>query len=154
MAAELVPAGIEAHFDREVIQPCLEGERVHVAGAFVQKAGHHVAQADAVFRIVGRPTVKREAHGDDRKRRLVDQPGLDAAGADDALHLGGCRGRDGDECRDEGRHRQDAAQDQAADDVHVRPSFSGCRHQTAGFGSRTPVTEWFMSRTFAAAAET
>jgi hypothetical protein len=89
VAVEGICSGIERELDAQILEPCLEGAGIEVAGALVEQAGHEIGEAGLAFRILRRAAAERDVHGDDRDRIVLDQPGLDAGGA---RHLLNCRG--------------------------------------------------------------
>ena len=89
IAEHHVAARIEIHARGERLQALLEGDQVEVAGAFVHHAGHEIGEALPVLRVLCGAAAEGEAHGDQGIGVALDEPGLDAAGTDDALDLHG-----------------------------------------------------------------
>ena len=68
-----------------------EGRCTKRTGALVDDGGDHVCQARLAFGVKCRAAEERHFQRDDRVGVILDQPGLDAAGADHALHFHGAR---------------------------------------------------------------
>ena len=84
--------GAKLQLDRLVLQPLLERLGVEIAGAFVEQSRPSCRRAPALSAgSCEEPPRKAKFERDQRHGRLAHQPGLDAAGADDALDLGGAR---------------------------------------------------------------
>ena len=89
----LVSRLAEAQLDRPVLQALMEGGGVEVAGALVEQSTTVISASPPLsVGILAAPPWKanrsRPRHG-----AVAHQPELDAAGADDALDLGGARRR-------------------------------------------------------------
>jgi hypothetical protein len=91
-AGDVVQAHRKAQLDGVGLDPLLEGGGIEFAGAVVEQGCGHVADAGLVGRVLAAAAREREIHRDQRQRAFMHQPGLDAAGRDHALDLGGVRG--------------------------------------------------------------
>ncbi len=83
VAVERVRVGVEGEIDAQVLKLRLEGARIEVAGAFVEKPRHQVGEPGLAFRVLRRAAAERDVHGDDRDRVVLHQPGLEPARAGD-----------------------------------------------------------------------
>ncbi len=91
-AADIVAGRAQLQLDRLALQPVLEGGGVEIAGAFVERCDRHLGEPGLVGWILRGAAPDREIHRDQRHGRVAHQPEFDAAGAYDALDLGGCGG--------------------------------------------------------------
>ena len=82
-----VAAGVEIHAHGERLLALLEGNGVELAGALVHHGGDEISEAFLARRVLRRAAAEGKAHGDQRIGVAFDEPGFDAAGADDALYL-------------------------------------------------------------------
>ncbi len=72
----------------------MEGLGIEIAGTFVEQAGDHVADAGLAGRVLGRAAAEGIFHRDQGHGGVLHEPGLDAAGRDQALDFrGGMRRR-------------------------------------------------------------
>ena len=90
-AAQRVAVGLKTQFDGLAFEARVEGLRIEIAGALVEQRSDQVRRTDLARRILRGAAGEGEVDGDHRNRRLVHQPGFDAARADDALDRGGER---------------------------------------------------------------
>ncbi len=79
-AADIVAFGAEIHFDGFALEPVLESLGIEIAGAGIEQRCGEIGGARLAGRILDRAADEGEVDGDQRHRRLVHQPGLDAAG--------------------------------------------------------------------------
>ena len=67
----------------------MEGLGIEIAGAFIEQAGDHVADAGLAGRVLGGAAGEGIFHRDQRHGGVLHEPGLDAAGRDQPLDLCG-----------------------------------------------------------------
>ena len=93
-SAEIIPRRGEAEFDGAALETLVEGLGIEIAGPFVDQAGDHVADAGLAGRILARAAAEGILHRDHGDGGVLHEPGLDAAGRDQALDFrGGMRRR-------------------------------------------------------------
>ncbi len=88
-AAEGVAGGAEGELDGAAVEPFVEGLGIEIAGAFVEEVADQVGDARLVLGVLGRAAGKGIFHRDQRHGCVLHEPGLDAAGRDQALDLCG-----------------------------------------------------------------
>ncbi len=110
-AAEVIAGRAERQFDRAALHALMEAARVEIAGALIDQIGDQMADAGLVGRVLGGAAIKAEFHGDQRHGGVLHEPGFDAAGRHQPLHLGGGRGSTGaggSQADADGEHQQHA----------------------------------------------
>ena len=101
-AVELVAPGIEGKLHGKFVEAVLEGLAVELARTLVEQARDHVGDAGPVGGIEGGAATEGEVERQDRDRRLVLQPDLDAGGRREGLDaVGTRRGGEGKDGKDE-----------------------------------------------------
>ncbi len=100
VAVEGVLGLLVVHAHGQILHALLEVARFEIAGAFVEHGGDEVGEPFLAERVLRAAALEGEAHGHHRHRVLLDQPGLDAAGALHGLDFHGvCRkAQAGEEC--------------------------------------------------------
>ena len=93
VAVEGVLGLLVAHAHGDILHALLELARGKIAGALVQHGRDEIGEAFLADRVLRAAAVEGEAHGHHRHRVLLDEPGLDAAGALDSLNFHGVCGR-------------------------------------------------------------
>ena len=102
-AAEIIPRDAETQFDRAAVEMFVKRPGIQVARTLIDEVGDHVADAGLAVRILHGAAVHGEFHRDQRHGRILHEPGLDAAGRNQVLDLGGG-------VRGAGHHRREATQ--------------------------------------------
>ena len=82
-----VAARVEIHAHGERLLALLEGHGIEIAGALVHHGRDEISETFLAGIVLAGAAAKGEAHGDQRIGVALDEPGLDAAGAHDALDL-------------------------------------------------------------------
>ena len=88
-AAEIVARRAEAQFDGAAVEAFVEGAGIEVARTFVERVGDQIADAGLVGRVLRRAAAEGIFHRDQRHGGVLHEPGLDAAGRNQMLDLGG-----------------------------------------------------------------
>ena len=88
-AAEIIPGRREAELDGAALEALVEGLGIEIAGAFIEQAGDHVADAGLAGRVLRGAAAKGIFHRDQGHGGVLHEPGLDAAGRDQPLDLRG-----------------------------------------------------------------
>jgi hypothetical protein len=86
---ELVAGRRETQADRARLELFVKRAGVEIAGALVDQPRHQRRDASLVGRILARAATERKIDGNQRRRRRMHQPRLDAERTDNALDLGG-----------------------------------------------------------------
>ena len=95
IAEHHVAARVESHAHGERLQALLKGDGVETARALVHHAGDEISEPCLVLGVLCSAAAKCKAHGDQGIDVALDEPGLDAAGACDALDVHGVNRRAG-----------------------------------------------------------
>ena len=85
----MIPGRGEAQFDGAAIEAFVKGLGIEIAGAFIEQAGDHVADAGLVGRVLRGAAAEGIFHRDQGNGGVLHEPGLDAAGRNQALDF--CR---------------------------------------------------------------
>ena len=117
-AVQVIAPDLEAHFNRVVFQPLVEGLAVEIAGALVEHVGGEIGGAGFVRLVLGGAAVESIVERNQRHGLFAHQPRLDAGRADD-LFDGHRRGG-----RRAGKQREPRAQERSDKPSHER--FSAC----------------------------
>ena len=78
-AADIVTPGAETHFDGFALQPVGKRLGIQIARAVVEQRGCEIGSAGLAGRVLDRAADECKVDGDQRHRRLLHQPCLDAA---------------------------------------------------------------------------
>ena len=92
VAVEGVLGLLVAHAHGEILHALLELARGKIAGALVEHGGDEVGEAFLADGVLRAAALEGEAHRHHRHGVLLDEPGLDAAGALDGLDFHGVCG--------------------------------------------------------------
>ncbi len=82
-----VAAGIEIHPHGEPLLALLKADGIELAGALIHHGGDEIGEPFLALRVLRRAATEGEPHGDEGIGVALDEPGFDAAGADDPLYL-------------------------------------------------------------------
>ncbi len=91
MAGQFVALGGKAEADGVIVERAMESFRVEIAGALVEQAGEQRGRAGLALRVLRPAAVEGKIHRHQGHGVILDQPGDDAAGADDMLDALGAR---------------------------------------------------------------
>ncbi len=67
----------------------MEGLGIEIAGTLIEQVGDQIADAGLRRRVLAGAATEGIFHRDQGHGRILDEPGFDAAGRDQALDLGG-----------------------------------------------------------------
>ena len=127
-AAEVIPRRGKAELDGAAVEPLVEGLGIQFLGSLVEQAGDHVADAGLVGRILRRAAAEGIFHRDQRHGGVLHEPGLDAAGRNQALDL--CR-----RVRRQGGEREEATAIGAPPDIPQPSGKMGHERFSSRFGA-------------------
>ncbi len=66
----------------------MKGLKAEIAGAFIEQASNHVADAGLAAWVLGRATAEGIFHRNQRDSGILQEPGFDTTRRDQALDLG------------------------------------------------------------------